>query len=56
MIKPITDLTPQQQDHIRKTLKEYYVNVDPLSQKRYIRVFGEDVDVASIVGTGLLFS
>ena len=55
-MKQFTELFPEQQDHIRKSLSEYYINVDPQTQKRYIRVFGEDVEYMSIVGSKLLFS
>jgi hypothetical protein len=54
MIKQLTEFTPEQQDTIRKRYREYYINFEPNTNVRYIRVFGEDVDYQSIIDTNII--
>lgn len=52
--KHIAELPLDAQDQLRKTYQEYYVNVDPVTNERYIRFMGENVALASISSHALL--
>jgi hypothetical protein len=46
--KHISELPIEAQETLRKTYQEYYVNVDPVTNERYVRFMGENVALASI--------
>ena len=52
--KHISELPIDAQETLRKTYQEYYVNVDPITQERYVRFMGENVALASIARHTLL--
>jgi hypothetical protein len=54
MAKHISELPSAAQDILRNTYQEYYINVDPITNERYVRFMGEDVALASIAQHKLL--
>lgn len=52
--KHISELPIDAQETLRKTYQEYYINVDPVTNERYVRFMGENVALASIARHTLL--
>lgn len=46
--KHISELPLDAQEQLRKTYQEFYINVDPVTNERYVRFMGENVALASI--------
>lgn len=52
--KHISELSIEAQETLRKTYQEYYINVDPVTNERYVKFMGENVALASIARHTLL--
>lgn len=53
-MKTLTQLTPRQQDLLKASIAQYHVQVDPRSQKEFVRFMGEDVEYRSVLDTAVL--
>jgi hypothetical protein len=53
-LSTLSELTLEQQELLRKTVNEYYVNVDPTTNQRYVRFMGENVSLNSILNSQVL--
>lgn len=53
-MKTLSELPLAAQDILRKTVKEYYIAVDPRTNERYVRFMGENVSLNSILDSQVL--